>query len=48
MQQPHAFWVSIENQAERDRVLAMGNRSGYQVGFTKNEKYYRVTWTVRK
>jgi hypothetical protein len=47
MLQPHAFWVPIENQTERDRVLAVGNRSGYKVGFTKTE-YYRVTWTVRK
>jgi hypothetical protein len=47
-QQPHAFWVPIDNQTERDRVLAVGNRSGYKVGFTKDEKYYRVTWTVRK
>jgi hypothetical protein len=48
MQQSHAFWVSVENPDERDKVLATGNRSGYKVGFTKGEKYYRVTWTVRK
>jgi hypothetical protein len=48
MQQPHAFLVPIENPTERDHVLATGNRSGYKVGFTKGEKYYRVTWVVRK
>ena len=48
VQQDHAFNVPVENQTERDHILAVGNRSGYKVGFTKGEKYYRVTWTVRK
>jgi hypothetical protein len=43
----HAFWVPVENQTERDKVLACGFRSGYKVNFTKGEKYYRVTWQVR-
>ena len=47
-QKPHAFLVPIDNPDERDKILAAGNRSGYKVNFTKDEKYYRVTWARRK
>jgi hypothetical protein len=52
MQKSKAFNVPFENQAERERLLAVGSRNGYKVGFTVSnvlgKKYAHVTWTVRK
>jgi hypothetical protein len=47
MANEHAFLIPVENSVIRDQALAVGNRSGYKVGFTKDERYYRVTWTRR-